>query len=125
MPLSIRSLIEFGVSEKVRPATPTVLISLLRAVAYGWRREAPAVNSQQVAALGNISCNRSKQAVSSRSARARYGRRRAPLPTKRRAAAKAENAFAVGVLGFIVGAALGPGAAILGTALGAGIGHEV
>lgn len=46
------SLLEDGIRNNVVLATPTTLVSLLKAVGFGWRQEALADNAKKVSALG-------------------------------------------------------------------------
>lgn len=71
-----------------------------------------------------ISCNRQKQAGSTRRARLANGKNRAPLNREKRSAARQQNAGAGALVGGLVGSVFGPAGALLGAALGAKAGYD-
>ena len=71
-----------------------------------------------------ISCNRSKNNNSTRSARAKCGITKAPLSKEKYKEKKKNNSIVGGLLGGIIGSVAGPVGMGLGAALGAKIGYD-
>ncbi|MDT5063048.1 MAG: 5-methylcytosine-specific restriction enzyme [Acidobacteriota bacterium] len=72
----------------------------------------------------HISCNREKQAICTRKARARNGRTKAPLSSRRRAEAKSRNAITGGLVGGLLGSIINPWAAVAGAVIGGKKGYD-
>ncbi len=73
---------------------------------------------------GCISCNRSKGTNTTRAARMRRGKTRAPLCVEKRRTAKLMNGLVYGGGGALLGSLLGPLGTLVGTAVGAKEGYK-
>lgn len=71
-----------------------------------------------------ITCNRSKNNKSTKSARAKYGRTKAPLSKEKWIDAKRGNAIGGAILGGIAGSILGPWGTVAGATIGAKFGFD-
>ncbi len=72
-----------------------------------------------------ILCNREKAATTTRTARAWYGRKKAPLSRSKRNIAKAQNGVVGGLLGGFVGAIAGPVGILAGVVIRTRLGYRV
>jgi HNH endonuclease len=71
-----------------------------------------------------ISCNRSKNNKSTRYARAKHGKTRAPLSKDKRKIAKRDGAITGGIIGGLIGSIGGPWGVAVGATIGAKLGHD-
>jgi hypothetical protein len=72
-----------------------------------------------------ISCNRSKGALTTRTARARHGNTRSPLSKSAKAAIREENSTVAATFGVLLGAVGGPIGMAIGGVAGAWIGKNL
>jgi 5-methylcytosine-specific restriction endonuclease McrA len=72
-----------------------------------------------------ISCNRDKGTITSKTARAWNGRKKAPLSKTNKRRVKADNAVASGIVGGLIGLVFGPWGSVAGASIGAKLGHSV
>ncbi len=72
-----------------------------------------------------ISCNRSKAAQSSRSARSMNGRKRAPFSKSRKEKIRSSNATTGGVIGGLLGSIAGPWGTAIGATIGVNLGRSI
>ena len=72
-----------------------------------------------------ISCNRSKGVLTSRSARSKYSRTRAPLSKSRKEEVRMQNGLGAAIICGLIGATTGGLGAILGGLIGLCCGYEM
>lgn len=73
----------------------------------------------------HISCNRAKRDMSTRTARAMYGRTKAPLSKAAVEKQKERNAWVGAGIGFLTGLRFGPVGGLIGALIGGLVGSEI